>query len=76
LIPYLSPNTGTPVIGGFTIEEMVFLFEELITSGRKIIGFDLCEVSPGEDINNQWDGNVGARILYKLCLLALKSQNK
>ena len=76
LIPYLSPNTGTPVIGGFTIEEMVFLFEEVIASGRKIIGFDLCEVSPGEDINNQWDGNVGARILYKLCLFALKSQNK
>ncbi len=76
LVPYLAPNTGTPVIGGFTIEEMVFLLEEVIASGRKIIGFDLCEVSPGENINNQWDGNVGARILYKLCLLTLKSQNK
>ena len=74
LIPYLSPNTGTPVIGGFTIEEMVFLFEELLASGRKIIGFDLCEVSPGKDITNQWDGNVGARVLYKLCLFALRSQ--
>lgn len=71
LIPYLSPNTGTPVIGGFTIEEVVFLFEEVIASGKKIIGFDLCEVAPGED---EWDGNVGARILYKLCLLILKSQ--
>lgn len=75
LIPYLSPNTGTPVVGGFTIEEMSFLFEEVIKSGRKIIGFDLCEVSPGDNINNQWDGNVGARVLYKLCLYALKSQN-
>lgn len=72
LMPYLSPNTGTPVVGGFTIEEMVFLFEELIASGRKIIGFDLCEVAPGKD--GEWDGNVGARVLYKLCLLALKSQ--
>ncbi|MFA6251635.1 MAG: agmatinase family protein [Candidatus Paceibacterota bacterium] len=71
LMPYLSPNTGTPVVGGFNIEEMVFLFEELIASGRKIIGFDLCEVAQGE---NQWDGNVGARVLYKLCLLTLKSQ--
>lgn len=71
LIPYLSPNTGTPVVGGFTIEEVVFLFEELISQGKKIIGFDLCEVAPGKD---QWDGNVGARILYKLCLLTLKSQ--
>lgn len=76
LIPYLSPNTGTPVVGGFNIEELVFLFEEIVASGRKIIGFDLCEVSPGKDVNNQWDGNVGARVLYKLCLLTLKSQNK
>jgi agmatinase len=72
LMPYLSPNTGTPVVGGFTIEEMIFLFEEVIASGRKIIGFDLCEVAPGKD--GQWDGNVGARVLYKLCLLTLKSQ--
>lgn len=71
LIPYLSPNTGTPVAGGFTIEEMVYLFEEIINSGKKIIGFDLCEVAP-----NEWDGNVGARILYKLCLFALKSQKQ
>ena len=71
LIPYLSPSTGTPVIGGFAIEEMIFLFEEVIESGRKIIGFDLCEVSQGE---GEWDGNVGARVLYKLCLLTLKSQ--
>jgi agmatinase len=71
LQPYLSPNTGTPVIGGFTVEEVVFLFEELIAKGKRIIGFDLCEVAPGKD---EWDGNVGARILYKLCLLTLKSQ--
>ena len=71
LIPYLSPNTGTPVVGGFTIEEVVFLFEEIIAAGKKIIGFDLCEVAPGKD---EWDGNVGARVLYKLCLLALKCQ--
>jgi len=71
LIPYLSPNTGTPVIGGFTIEEVIYLIEELIEAKKKIIGFDLCEVSPG---NDDWDANVGARILYKLVLLTLKSQ--
>ncbi|MFA6386290.1 MAG: agmatinase family protein [Candidatus Paceibacterota bacterium] len=77
LMPYLSPNTGTPVIGGFSIEEIVFLFEELLSSGRRVIGFDLCEVAPGKDYKgerNEWDGNVGARVLYKLCLTALKSQ--
>jgi len=73
LIPYLCSNTGTPVMGGFTVEEIIFLLEGLVSKGKRIIGFDLCEVAPGKD---QWDGNVGARILYKLCLLTLKSQKK
>jgi agmatinase len=72
LSAHLSPNTGTPVAGGFSIDQMVYLFERVLTSGRKLIGFDLCEVAPGKD--SQWDGNVGARVLYKLCLLALKSK--
>jgi len=70
LAPYLAPNTGTPVLGGFSVDEIVFLLEKVISSGRKIIGFDLCEVAPG---TNDWDGNVGARVLYNLCLLTLKS---
>ena len=70
LLPYLSPNTGTPVVGGLSIEELVYLFEEILASGRKVIGFDLCEVGQGQ---GDWDGNVGARVLYKLCLIALKS---
>lgn len=73
LAPYLCPNTGTPVPGGFNIDELVFLFEKIIESKRKIIGFDLCEVVPDKD-GGEWDGNVGARVLYKLCLLALKSK--
>lgn len=70
LLPYLCSGTGTPVPGGFSTEEVVYLLEKIVSSGKKIIGFDLCEVAPGAD---QWNGNVGARILYKLCLLALKS---
>ena len=73
LLPHLSPNTGTPVMGGFTDSQMIYLFEKVLESGKKIIGFDLCEVAPGAD--GQWDGNVGSRILYKLCLLALKSKS-
>ncbi len=74
LTPSLSPNTGTPVAGGFSMEEMVFLFEELLDSGKKIIGFDLCEVAPGKE--EEWDGNVGSRMLYNLSLTALKSQKE
>ncbi|MCX6350972.1 MAG: agmatinase family protein [Bacteroidetes bacterium] len=70
LQPWLSPHTGTPVPGGFSLEEAIYLLEKLVDSGRKIIGFDLCEVAPGED---EWDGNVGARVLYKLCMLAGKN---
>ncbi len=71
LSPYLSPNTGTPVVGGFSLDEIIFLFEKVLQSGKQIIGFDLSEVAPGED---EWDGNVGARVLYKLCLLSLKNK--
>jgi agmatinase len=64
LDPKLCPNTGTPVPGGLEFEQVIFLLEMLARSGKKIIGFDLSEVSPGKD---QWDGNVGARILYRIC---------
>ena len=64
LKPYLSPNTGTPVPGGLTLEQVQFLLKQLVKSGRTIIGFDVVEVSPGD---NEWDGNVGARLLFHLC---------
>lgn len=63
LHPSLCPNTGTPVPGGLQLEEVNFLFKQLVMSGRKIIGFDLVEVSPGD---GDWDANVGARALYSL----------
>ncbi|PSB57290.1 agmatinase family protein [Chamaesiphon polymorphus] len=61
LDPKLCPNTGTPVPGGLELEQAFCLCREVIRSGREIIGFDLCEVG-----NAEWDGNVGARIVYKL----------
>jgi agmatinase len=70
LDPKLCPNTGTPVMGGFETEQIFFLFKQVIKSGKKIIGFDLNEVGVGE---NDWDANVGARVLYKLCNLLLYS---
>jgi agmatinase len=64
LDPKLCPHTGTPVPGGLELEEAFCLVREVVRSGRRLIGFDLCEV--GAD---QWDGNVAARIVYKLCNL-------
>jgi agmatinase len=68
LDPKLCPSTGTPVPGGLELEQAFCLCREIIASGRKIIGFDLCEVGDAE-----WDGNVGARIVYKLVNLMNRS---
>lgn len=66
LDPKLCPNTGTPVPGGFEIDQVYYLLKVLIASGRRIIGADLNEVSPG---TNEWDANVGARVLWRLANL-------
>lgn len=67
LDPANCPSTGTPVAGGLQMNEAFFLFRAVVESGRKIVGFDLNEVSSGEAEESEWDGNVGARMLYKLC---------
>jgi agmatinase len=73
LDPRFCPNTGTPVPGGLEYTEALYLLKKIIRSGRKIIGFDLCEVSLGEsDTVSEWDANVGARLLYKLCGYVLR----
>lgn len=66
LDPKLCPNTGTPVPGGFEMEQVFYLFKQLKKSGREIIGFDVNEVSNGSH-SNSIDAIVGARVLYKLC---------
>jgi agmatinase len=71
LDPRLCPGTGTPVPGGLDFAEAVILIGEVARSGRKIVGFDLNEVAPGE---TEWDANVGARLLYKLAAWTLASQ--
>jgi len=70
LDPKLCPNTGTPVAGGFETQQVYYLIRKIIESGRKLIGFDLNEVGISP---NEWDENVGARVLFKLCNLLLAS---
>lgn len=62
------PGTGTPVPGGVSFAEAEYLLRKLVESGREIIGFDLTEVGPRK--GDEWDANVGARMLFKLSLLA------
>lgn len=70
LDPKLCPNTGTPVAGGLELEQALYLVEKLVYSGRTILAFDLNEVAPG---NDEWDANVGARLLYRLSNLCMVS---
>ena len=68
LDPTLCPGTGTPVPGGLSWNEAIGLLRAIRRSGKRIVGLDLCEVSPGE---TEWDANVGARLLYKMIGFAL-----
>ncbi|GIX31958.1 MAG: agmatinase [Porticoccaceae bacterium] len=75
LDPSLCPHTGTPVPGGLRFEEAAFLLRALVESGRRIVAFDLCEVAPDpRDPERQWDGNVGARVLFQLSSWLFESQ--
>jgi agmatinase len=77
LDPKLCPNTGTPVPGGLEFQEAVYLITQVSRSGRKIVGFDLNEVAPPSDDQeglDEWDANVGMRLLYKLCGWTFESQ--
>lgn len=70
LDPKLCPHTGTPVQGGFEADQVFYLFKKVLESGRKLVGFDLNEVGVSQ---NEWDENVGARVLYRLCNLLVAS---
>lgn len=66
LDPKLCPNTGTPVPGGLEFREATQLIEAVKDSGRKVVGGDLVEVAPSRMKQDQWDGNVGARMLVQI----------
>lgn len=73
LEPTLCPHTGTPVPGGLSFNQALGLLDGVQRAGKQIVGLDLNEVAPGPG-GDQWDGNVGARLLYKMIGYALKSR--
>ncbi|TKK65697.1 agmatinase family protein [Ilyomonas limi] len=70
LDPKLCPSTGTPVPGGFEMEQVLYLFNKMAEKGKQVIGFDLVEIGNGEGCI---DSVVGARLLWRLCNLLVKS---
>ncbi|MGE0633163.1 MAG: agmatinase family protein [Pseudobdellovibrionaceae bacterium] len=76
LDPAFCPHTGTPVPGGMTPDQIFYLFNAIYSAGKNIVAFDLNEVSDGDTEEAEWDGNVGARMLYKLCGWLVKSHER
>lgn len=74
LNPLFCPHTGTPVPGGLDYHEFVLLLRTIVDSGKTIVGFDLVEVAPSSIKNDEWDANVGMRLLYKMSGACLASQ--
>ncbi|MCC6251224.1 MAG: agmatinase family protein [Bacteroidia bacterium] len=70
LDPKLCPHTGTPVAGGFETDQVLYLLEKIVESGKQIVAFDLNETG-----NNEWDANVSSRLLYRVCNLVARSNN-
>ncbi|MDE2491384.1 MAG: agmatinase family protein [Elusimicrobia bacterium] len=66
LDPKLCPHTGTPVPGGLDLAQVGHVLGLVARSGRRILGFDLVEVAPAPGGRDEWDANVGMRLLYKL----------
>lgn len=64
LMPQFCPHTGTPVAGGLDVDMLFYLLQALTEKNKRIIGADLVEVGHNK---NEWDANVGARVLYRLC---------
>jgi agmatinase len=75
LDPKLCPNTGTPVAGGFETEQVLFLLEKIVKRGKRIIAFDINEVTPGAD-GSEWDANVAARLLFRIANLTAMSHTR
>jgi agmatinase len=68
LLPSLCPATGTPVPGGLSFEQAIFLLETLYKLEKTIIGFDLCETAPDE-----YDAIIGANVLFRLAVFMYQS---
>ncbi len=63
LMPYLSMGSGTPVAGGLSYNQLVYLFDRLVQS-HQIIGAELVEVNSSD--HDDFNIIVGAKLLQLL----------
>ena len=74
----LIRGIGRNFSAGADIEKLVELakdqdlLQDKMTEGKKILSFDICEVSGAKD---DWDAIVGSRLLYNLANITAVTQN-
>ena len=68
-----APHNGTLIPGGIRFPEVVYLLGRIVAAGKRIVGFDLTEVVP--DMEDKTDAEIAARMLFKLCSVALKNHD-
>jgi len=71
LDPAYCQSTGTPVPGGLSYNQAIYLIEKLVEQGKTIIGFDIVETGP-----HPLDGVVSCRLLYRIIALMLRSNKR
>lgn len=62
--PSIIPSTGTPEPDGFLYSETLDIFREIVKAGKKIIGFDVVELSKIEGLHHP--ALTTARLIYKI----------
>ena len=67
------PHSPEAEAGGLGFSHAVYLLDRIAVLGRRMAGFALTGVSPAGD--GSIDAKIGARLLYRMCGIALRSQN-
>lgn len=62
--PAIMPSTGTPEPDGFLYNDALEVFREIKRQGKKIVGFDVVELAPREDMHHP--DLTTARLIYKM----------
>lgn len=68
--PAIMPSTGTPEPDGFLYSETLDVFRALVMAGKRIVGFDVVELAPMENLSHP--NLTTARLIYKMLNFAFK----
>jgi agmatinase len=70
--PSIMPSTGTPEPDGFFYSETLEIFREILKQGKQIIGFDVVELAPVNNLSHP--DMTAARLVYKILNFAFTAR--